>query len=210
VVTRAVKRGDGKDIVYAHAILRLSFILGTIAGLSGLTFGPWFIELLFGEEFVVAGQLVGLTLWCLIPIFGTSAFPTVIFARGHFRILMLASLTGALTMTCILPFLSAEFGSRGAIVSVGLGYFASLIVTSTFTAKKGWANPFATMVRPLVVTIISVAVYLPLTSISTWLAFPAAILILIAGSLVLKVVTKEEQEFLISIWRKKGARADNQ
>ncbi len=210
VVTRAAKRGDGKDLIYAHVILRLSFILGTIAGLGGLTFGPWLIEFLFGEKFTVAGQLVGLTLWCLIPIFGTSAFPTVILARGHFRILMLASLTGALTMTCILPFLSAEFGSRGAIVSVGLGYFASLIVTSTFTAKAGWANPFATMVRPLVVTIISVAVYLPLTSISTWLAFPAAILILIAGSLVLKVVTKEEQEFLISIWRKKGARAENQ
>jgi O-antigen/teichoic acid export membrane protein len=209
VVTRAVKRGDGKDIVYAHAILRLSFILGTIAGLGGLTFGPWFIELLFGEEFVVAGQLVGLTLWCLIPIFGTSAFPTVILARGHFRILMLAAVTGALAMTCILPFLAMAFGSRGAVVSVGLGFAASLMVTSAFTAKAGWANPFITMVRPSIVTIITGAVYFSLAPVSLSLAFPTAILILIVGSLTLRVITKDEREFLISIWRKKGSRTGN-
>ncbi len=122
---------------------------------------------------------------------------------------MLAAVTGALAMTCILPFLAMAFGSRGAVVSVGLGFAASLMVTSIFTAKAGWANPFATMVRPLIVTTITVAVYLPLASISKWLAFPAAILILIAGSLALKVVTKEEQAFLISIWRQKRAQADN-
>lgn len=209
VVTRAAKRGDGKDLVYAHVILRLSFILGSVAGLVGLTFGPWLIEFLFGEKFTLAGQLVGLSLWCFIPIFGTSAFPTVILARGHFRILMFAAVTGALTMTCILPLLAVAFGSRGAIVAVGFGYIASLMVTSTFTAKAGWANPFATMFRPLIVTIITVAAYLSLAAVSKWLAFPAAILILIAGSLALKVVTKEEQAFLISVWRKKGTQADN-
>jgi O-antigen/teichoic acid export membrane protein len=209
VVTRAAKRGDGKDLVYAQVVLRLSFILGSIAGLIGLTFGPWLIESLFGEKFTLAGQLVGLSLWCLIPIFGTSAFPTVILARGHFRILMFAAVTGALTMTCMLPLLAVAFGSRGAIVAVGFGYIASLMVTSTFTAKAGWANPFATMFRPLIVTIITVAAYLSLAAVSKWLAFPAAILILIAGSLALKVVTKEEQAFLISVWRKKGTQADN-
>jgi O-antigen/teichoic acid export membrane protein len=204
VVTRAAKRGDGKDLIYAHVILRLSFILGTIAGLGGLTFGPWLVEFLFGEKFAAAGQLVGLTLWCLIPIFGTSAFPTVILAHGHFRVLMFAALAGALTMTCTLPLLAMGFGSRGAIVSVGLGYFGSLMVTSIFTVKAGWANPFATMVRPLIVTVITIAIYLPLASLSKWLAFPAAMLMLTAGSLILNVITKEERKFLISIWRKRG------
>jgi O-antigen/teichoic acid export membrane protein len=209
VVTRAAKRGDGKDLIYAHVVLRLSFILGSVAGLVGLTFGPWLTEFLFGEKFTLAGQLMGLSLWCLIPIFGTSAFPTVILARGHFRILMIAAVTGALTLTCVLPLLAMAFGIRGAIVAVGLGFVASLVVTSAFTAKAGWANPFVTMVRPLIVTIISAAVYLLFATISSWLAFPAAILTLIAGSLILRVITKEEREFLISIWKKKGPQTEN-
>ncbi len=50
-----------------------------------------------------------------------------------------------------------------------------------------------------------------LASTSAWIAFPAAILTLTAGSLILKVITKEERQFLISIWRKeRSTQIDNQ
>lgn len=200
VVTRAAKRADGKDLIYAHAVLRASFLLGATAGLFGLALGPWLIDLLLGADFSVAGSLLGLTLWCLIPITAANAFSAVILARGHFQVLMIANVAGAIVTTVLLILLVPPLGVHGAVLAAAMGYVTPLLVTSLFTVNRGWANPFAVMIRPTCAVVVALVTYLVLAPLSAWLALPAALTVLAAGSILMHVITSEERAFLMSIW----------
>lgn len=202
-LTRSALRGDGKDLIYARTIQRFALVIGTVAGLAGLAFGAPLFRLVFGERFLPAGELVGLTLWCLVPMLAGFAFPPVLVARGRFRVQMLASVAGAVAMTVLVPALGASAGAPGAILAVGIGYALTPLIAWLYAARQGWTGPLSAMLRPAGAMAAALATWLTLAPVSPWLALPAALLVLAAASALLGVVTREERAFLRSFWRER-------
>jgi O-antigen/teichoic acid export membrane protein len=203
-LTRAVQRGDGKDLVYARTVLRAALLLGTAAALGGMALGPPLFGLLFGPAYEVAGQLVGFSLWCLVPLGAGMAFPPVILARGHFRLTMLGSVCGALAMTILMPLLAPAFGARGAIAAVFAGFALPPLLLHAYAVSEGWADPWPRLLRPLAAVALAVGAYLALASWSAALALAVALLILGTASAALGVVTPAERAVLSSLrteWR---------
>ncbi|MCP5372500.1 MAG: oligosaccharide flippase family protein [Hyphomicrobiales bacterium] len=200
VLARSAQRADGKDLTYARGLLRLSFLLGAGAGLCGMAFGPWLFPVLFGPRFETAGHLVGLTLWCLIPMMARTALPAVIVARGHFYVAMFGSLAGAAAVTVLMPVLVDALGAPGAVLAAGLAMTVPAVVTIAFAVAKGWITIYAVLVRPVGAVAAGLAAYLFLQPLSPWLALAVALVAMGLASIALQVITKEERGGLRALY----------
>jgi len=193
VLTRSAKRGDGKDLIYARGLLRMSFLICASAGFIAMAVGPWIFPLVFGEKFATAGALVGPALWCLIPLMAKSALPSVIVARGHFYVAMAGSVTGAITVSILLPLLASKMGAHGALLAAGIGFTMPAVVTISFAVYKGWISIYAILVQPVAAVAAGIGVYLFILPHSLWLATFAALAAMALASLLVQVITKEER-----------------
>lgn len=200
-LTRSAQRADGKDLVYARTVLRAALVLGAAAALTGMALGPPLFRLVFGPAYAMAGELVGLALWCLVPLGAGMAFPPVILARGHFRLTMLGSVAGALAMTVLMPLLAPGFGARGAIVAVFTGFAVPPLLLHAYAVTEGWADPWTRLLRPVAAVALALGAYLALAPQSSLLALAAALAVLGGGSLALGVVTPAERVVLAALWR---------
>jgi O-antigen/teichoic acid export membrane protein len=206
VLTRSAARGDGKDLAWAGAIQRLAFIVGATSGLVGMAAGPDLFRLVLGDAYVHAGQLAGLTLWCLLPLMAGIGYGPVLVARGQLYLQMAASISGAVVMTATLPPLAQAFGERGVILAAALGFTLPPLLIFSLAVRRGWTDWRATLFRPAVTVLAALGVYLALEPRSAWLALPSALLALWAGALLLGVLTRDERQLLIELRREGNIR----
>ncbi|MEQ1803543.1 MAG: lipopolysaccharide biosynthesis protein [Gammaproteobacteria bacterium] len=205
VLTRSAVRGDAKDLLYASVIQRLAFVVGAAAGLLGLALGPWLFGAVLGPGFVAAGELAGLTLWCLIPLLAGIAFPAVFVARGALRFQMVASVLGAVATTVLVVLLVPPFGARGAIIGAAAGFTLPPLLIYGAALRSGWTTLAGTVLRPAAAVAAALAVWLLMPSLlpaaGTAGALLLALAVLFGLALLLGVVTPAEQSFLREIWR---------
>ncbi len=119
VLSRTVTRQDGKDRQFAEEALRMGLIAGAVAGLAGLTAGPWLVQLLFGGRYELAGELLGVALWILTPLVWGNGLSAVLIARGAFRGLPVSGFAGAAALTLTLLALVPSLGAYGALLATG-------------------------------------------------------------------------------------------
>ena len=187
-------------------IQRLAFVAGAAAGLLGLALGPWLFGFLLGPAFVPAGQLAGLTLWCLIPLLAGIGYPAVLVARGALRFQMLASVLGAVATTVLLLVLVPRFGAVGAIVGAAAGFALPPLLIYGAALRDGWTDVVSTLLRPLAAVAAAVLVWLltPATgALPTLLPLLLAMGTLIGSALLLRVVSPAEQAVLLQLWRER-------
>lgn len=214
ILSRSAMRKDGKDVLYANGILRLSFIVGAAAGLCGLTFGPWLFPLVFGARFETAGILVGPILWCMILKMGKSAFGPVMVAHGYFYYSMFIGLISATALTLLTLVLTPAYGVWGAIIAMAAGLTLSLSLSLAFSVAKGWLSVYASVVRPLAAVSGAFAAYMLLWSVSAWLALVVSLAVLALASVLVQVVTRRELRTIMDFISRRrsgaGVRADNE
>jgi glycosyltransferase involved in cell wall biosynthesis/O-antigen/teichoic acid export membrane protein len=189
---RAVTRGDGRDVFYASLVQRLAPLAGVAAGLGGLALGEPVFGLVFGEAYSVAGQLVGLTLWCVAPLVAGYGYPQVLIARGQFRAMVMLSVAGALFMTAGMALLVPGGGVAGAIVATFIGFAVPALGALVLARQQGLVDPARDIWRPLAVAGAALVGYLALAGISRGIALVAGLVILAAGTVALRIVRIEE------------------
>jgi len=192
VLRRSVARGDGRDLAYASAVQRAGLIGGASAGIMGLGFGEPVFRLVFGDDFAVAGKLVGLTIWCLLPIMVGNAFPPVLIARGQFRAQIFCSAIGVVAMLALMFLFAPTYGAYGAIAAVFAGFLLPSLMVFTLACRQGLAAPGRDLFRPLLAIAAGLSVFLYAVSWSPTVAAGAGLATLLAGAAALRVVVPRE------------------
>ena len=196
ILSRSAARQDGKDLRFVEVMLRITLILVAIVGLCGMALGPWLVTLVFGNQYSLAGHLLGPVLWLLIPFAMAISTSQVLIGRGHFVASSFCAFCGALVLTLALPPIANELGPYGALLATGLGMSLwAVTLIALLVWSSGLELGFA-ILRPAVVVLLSVVVYIGLVSVSPWVALPASLLTLLAGTFAFGVLTAAERSAL--------------
>jgi len=189
VLTQSVHRQDGKDIIYVETQMRLAIFLGAISGLTGMFFGTWLVNLLFGPKYLEAGQLLGFTMWLLIPFLWGNALNALYLARSHYQEALLCAFLGILSFLTSLLCFAAHLGNMGVILSSAAGmivWSVSLIIMMTH--PKNIDLKFAVL-QPSIIVIISLSVYFIFYN---YLAFLLSMIVIISGVYLFGLSTSEK------------------
>lgn len=159
MLIRSIAREDGKDMTYLSGMFRATILFGTVAGLTGVVLGPWFVDMLLGESFAVTGTLVGVALWLIIPsVIATSATP-LLQLRGLYAAQLWRAALGVAAMAVSFSFLADRLGPAGVIIAAGIGLSVSALTQVLFLSRAGDIDLTHSILRPLLASSAAVAAY---------------------------------------------------
>jgi len=205
VLSRSAGRNDGKDLMFVDMLVRSTFILGALAGMTGAALGPLIIPLVFGEGYTSAAEYLGLMLWCLLPIAISGIMTTCSIARGHYYIAPLCHAAGAFVMTASMPVFASRWGIFGGIASTGLGLLASAMLLVAVGMKYKWLDIRRTIVIPMLVVLLALGFYLMAGSFSAWAAYPSGVTALFIISALTGAASYSDLELIRRTFRKETA-----
>lgn len=188
-LARSAAAGDGRDLAFASIVHRLAFAGGTAAGLLGLALGPPLFAALFGAAYATAGRLVGLTLWCLVPLTAGFAYPLVFTLRGEMRSQILQSAVATLTAAALVPALGLRLGASGAVLGAAVAFAIPPLVSALSAARRGHDSWSHLVAGPVLAATLPLGLYLLLEPRSVPLALGAALgalALLLAGLRVVR------------------------
>lgn len=192
ILRRSAQREDGKDLLYARAVQRVGIVGGAGLALAGMALGEPLFSLILGDDFARAGELVGLTLWCMIPLMIGNAYPPLLIARGQFSLQVIASLIGAAVMTALMFALVPDYGAHGAVASAFAGLAVPSLLIYVQACRQRLAAPGADLFRPLLAVGAALACYRLSTSLPPWSSPLVGLLVLVIATAVLGVVGPEQ------------------
>jgi O-antigen/teichoic acid export membrane protein len=188
VLSRTVARRDGKDRQFAEETLRAGFVVGAVAGLAGMTVGPWLVDLALGERYLLAGQLLGPALWLLAPLTWGNGLSAVLVARGAFRGLPLCGLAGAASLTLTLPALVPGLGALGALLATGIGTGAWALCSAVYLLLTGALDLRRSVLQPGVAVALAVGAYFALQPAGAWATLLGSWAVLLCALFALGVI----------------------
>ena len=205
VLSRATVRQDGKDILFAGAMVRFAILFGALAGLSAMALGPWLVDSLFGGRYVLTGRLLGPALWLLVPMTAGTAASQVLVAQGRLVAQALCAIAGAGVMTALMFALTATMGPGGALAAAGAGLSIWAFSLVAVVARGGALKLGRSILRPGAAALLALAVYLGLMLLgwATWQALAAALAVLASAAAVLRVIAPEEAAALLAAIRRR-------
>ncbi|MGB5777023.1 MAG: hypothetical protein WBP89_20435, partial [Sedimenticolaceae bacterium] len=162
ILTRSVRRGDRKDILFLEMMTRMAILGGCIAGVIGLAFAEPLTVWVFGQRYAEGGKLLGSAVWLMIPLtIGAAASPSL-FARGHRWSLAVGSLVGVLLLIVLIPPLVQYLGSVGVIAAAGAGLTSWALILYSFHRGQSRPRTGLALLRPSAVLAIVAGTYLGL------------------------------------------------
>ncbi len=203
VLSRAAGRSDNKDALFADVMTRAGLLIGTAAGLAGMTLGPWLIQAIFGAGYLPTGELLGPAFWLLIPLTVATSATHVLIARGSFLRVGLSTFAGALVLTGSLFPLAREMGPEGALLATGMGLGTSAICLC-WLMRHFEGIDFARMVyRPGLVVLAAILFYIAadLSGAEGWPALLAGVIALLVGTLKFVLSPEERAEIRATLAR---------
>jgi O-antigen/teichoic acid export membrane protein len=192
VLARSVHRADGQDLRIAQAIMRLSYGFGAMAGLIGLTMGPWLVNTFLGTHYALAGTLVGPTLWLVIPYACGQALASLCLVRGRTFAVLACSAGGVLVLVAAIPLLTIWLGSYGAIAATAVALLSWTLLLMILCAAIDAGQVTACFVRSTVWVSGALAVYALLHPLSAFLALGVSLLVLWFSAPVIGIVQSHE------------------
>jgi O-antigen/teichoic acid export membrane protein len=200
-LSRTMGQQESIDRVFTESMLQIGLILGAVAGFLGMTLGPPVVESLLGPPYKRAGEMLGLSLWLLIPWSWGNTVWRVLLVRMQIQAATGCAALGALVLSLSLPFCVSSFGVPGALLAAGAGmvvWSVSLLalLRQADDLDLGWA-----LYRPGVVALVALGLFLLLQPWQGWLACLVALLVLIGGILGWERLTDKEQSLLANLKR---------
>jgi PST family polysaccharide transporter len=190
VLSKIFSKESKRAHSFISTTIKGSLPICTIIGISGMTFGPEFIQLLFGDEYILAGELLGPALWLLIPYVWITALSQTFILRENVTILSFNMSLGAVWMTGLLAPMAMYFDMIGIIYAVGIGMAISLIGLTVSAIKLGQFHP-ERLLRLGVTTAISIVIYFTLMYFNQTIAYLVAVAILLPDLLqVIRNISK--------------------
>lgn len=198
VLVRSIAREDSKDVTYVAAMCRATILFGAFAGLSGFALGPAVVTWLLGDNFALAGELLGYSMWLIIPhVIASSAGPLLI-VRGLYGAQLWRAVFGVGSMVISFPYFVDWLGPLGVILSAGLGLSLSAVTQMTFLVRTNKLDLNLAITRPSLAAGVSLAVYLALEGLfgPVW-ALVGGLLALLASTLAFAVFTAQERRAVL-------------
>jgi O-antigen/teichoic acid export membrane protein len=199
-------RKDGKDLIFVKAIIRSALVFGGFLGLAGLGGGAWLVNIIFGARYKEAGYLLGLTLWLFIPWTCADAIWRVYLARGQLFLSTLCAGAGALLFTLVMPWSVAVMNTPGAVLAAGMGMGVWALTLIWLFTRSSDLDVKQTILRPLIIVLLALGVFLALKSVSNWIALLTSWGALLCGTLLFGVLTEDERHLLGALKRGNQAR----
>lgn len=193
-LSRSAGRDDGRDLIFVDLLVRSTFIIGALAGMTGSVLGPHIIPLVLGDKYALAAGYLGMILWCLIPLAIAGILTSCSIARGRYYIPPLCHAAGALVMTASMSYLAARWGIAGGIASTGLGLFAGAMLLVMAGVKYKWIDIKRTVITPMLVVLLALAIYQMADSFSPWIAYLSGVAVLIFVSVLTGSVSYSDLE----------------
>jgi hypothetical protein len=202
ILSRSVAREDGKDRVYTYWVVRIAILMGTALGCSGLGLGEWFIAAVFGDRYLLAGRLLALSLWMLVPwILGMMLWRVFV---AHKKVLWpsLAVASGAICTTVCFKWMLSEWGASGAIFSAGIGMFVWAVMLIADLIRSDRIGLGRILFKTCVVALLSFAAYSALIPLNAWIAVIASWIVLFGGIYLFDVVSRQERLLILGFFRR--------
>ena len=193
VLSRAVQRGDGKELTYFEGMSRLGIVLAVALGLAALTAAAAIVEILFGSSYLGADHLVAAVVWLMLAATLMVASSQVLIARGHYTWPIPCAFAGALVMSASIFPLASELGPQGAIIAASAGLVVSAALHVALMVRSGGIDFGIAIVRPGVCAALAVGVYWGLATIAPWPALLAALVVFGVGMVVLGGLRRSER-----------------
>ena len=206
VLSRAIARGDGKEVFFIETMMRVILLLGPLIALAGMAAGPDLIVFVFGNTYAEAGALIGTTLWMMIPWMAMNSIMRVQTARRKIRSTLFILFGGVLFFLISSIPATSLYGSQGTVLSslIGMAIIATgLFMTSACHGNAGNMKIKFTLIYPLLALGLSVLAFHTLRSIGSWAALLGSWGSLITGWVALGCLTKDEIKTWTGIWRKR-------
>ena len=201
VLSRSVARQDGKDLLFTETMIKAAFILGGAAGLAGLGGGPWLVDIVFGTHYIETGYLLGLVMWLLIPLTCGITITRVYLARGQFFLPTACAGAGAVVFTLAMPWLVSAMDTLGAVLATGTGMGVWALSLICILAKSDDLDMLRSVFRPLAVILFALGVFFVLKSVNVWIALLISWVVLLCGTMMAGILTRDERRLLASVKR---------
>lgn len=129
-------KNEVDDILYLRQIHGLVLIISLTVLLGIIFFGAWFVEMLYGIEFIEAAKLLPfVVIATMLSAFGTISYQYIIKFNGYRYLSIKMLLVGFLTVP-LSYFLIKNYGAQGAVFCFVLVEFISLTMANYFFNKK--------------------------------------------------------------------------
>lgn len=203
ILSRAAARGDDRDRLFAETMLRINMIFGAAAGLLGMGLGLRLVTVVFGSNYELAGRLMGYAFLLLIPYgCGYSLYSVYLAQKRDLKVLVHATI-GAAAFTLSMFIFAPRLHVPGALISLAAGmtiWTGSMIIDM---AKRGQLDISFSVGKPGLSAFLALAAFFGLSFLDIWLALFSALIVLLAGSILLGGLSSQEKDIITSLFRKK-------
>ena len=181
VLSRWVAEGAGDERRSMTLMLRTA-IIGA-AGLASLAsvLGPLLIPWLVGEQYRVAGELIPLALWLLLPLSLCTLMNQLMTAHGEFWRAAMVAISGAVFMGIVIALTLPELGLNAVFLGIAAGATLWAAVEGGFAVRAGWLDGFDAFGRAGLAVVVAALAFWSLAGVSPWLALFTSWLLLLPG-----------------------------
>ena len=203
VLSRAIARGDGKEVFFVEAMMRFILFMGPALALLGMALGPDLMVFVFGSNYAEAGNLIGTTLWLMIPWTALNSLMRVQTARRKIRSTLCILTAGVLCFILASKPATNLYGSHGTALAALAGM--SIIAAGLLIAAMHHGNMKIKLavIYPLCAMSFSVVAFRMLMPYGPWAALLGSWGALGIGWIVLGCVTKSEIDAVMEIWKER-------
>lgn len=208
LLSRSVSRKDTKDALFLSLSLRASLFGGTIIGLVSMALGDALVPLVFGDQYEVAGSLLGVAIWLVIPFSMGWIVYQLLIAHRKKAALLFSSLLGALAMTGTIVFLVEVGDTVGFLTAVGFGMSVWSILALVFLSEQVEVDWWLAVGAPVLSVIPALGGYWVMTNVTAiWsLSLTVALGLLLGVPILLKAYLQEEKVLVLKLVRGFGSR----
>jgi O-antigen/teichoic acid export membrane protein len=199
LLSRVVARGDGKENIFVETMLRLIIFWGTLLALIGMAIGGELVTFVFGQNYAETGDLIGLTLWLMIPWSAMNALGRVHMARQKARTSLIFLTIGTLCFILTVQPATDALNFYGPVAAVLFSMSLTSFMLLASVHYDGKINLGLAVVRPMCAVAISLAVFHSLPQSEKWLKLIIPISTLITGWLLFKCVSTQEIRTLVKL-----------
>jgi O-antigen/teichoic acid export membrane protein len=191
-LSRSIHRQDGKADQYVAEVLRLGWFMGGCLLIGGLAVGNELVVGLFGKGYTEATRLLPWTLLLVTLHFWMYSFQGMVGIHGHFRMVIMANLSGATAFTLFFLLFTAPLGSAGTVFAFGAG-LATVVLLQLLVLQRYHQISFLSMfLKPAIAVIMGAAICLVLLDQNHWLALLAGLFSMLLTALSIGVFSFRE------------------
>lgn len=199
LLSRVVAQGEGREKFFVETMLRLIIFWGSLLGLTGMAVGGDLVTLVFGRNYAQTGQLIGLTLWLMVPWAAMNALGRVHMARQKARVSLIFLTLGALCFIVMAPPLTNSLDLYGPVTAVLISMSITTAMLLFSVHKDVKINISMAVLRPLFTVAISLFAYFIIPYPNNWMKFFSSITCLAFGWIFTKCISKDELRALINL-----------